>query len=57
MTETPATKFIAAILIVVAPFAMDAGRIVEENNPAEFFDNPQNERTKSFLASVLSHTD
>jgi ABC-type polar amino acid transport system ATPase subunit len=36
---------------------MDAGRIVEENNPAEFFDNPQNERTKSFLASVLSHTD
>ena len=36
---------------------MDAGRIVEENSPAEFFDNPQNERTKSFLASVLSHTD
>lgn len=36
---------------------MDEGRIVEENNPAEFFDNPQNERTKSFLASVLSHTD
>jgi ABC-type polar amino acid transport system ATPase subunit len=36
---------------------MDEGRIVEENSPAEFFDNPQNERTKSFLASVLSHTD
>lgn len=36
---------------------MDEGRIVEENNPAEFFDNPQNERTKSFLSSVLSHTD
>lgn len=36
---------------------MDEGRIVEENSPAEFFDNPQNERTKSFLSSVLSHTD
>ena len=36
---------------------MDEGRIVEENNPAEFFDNPQNDRTKSFLSSVLSHTD
>jgi len=36
---------------------MDEGRIVEENGPAEFFDNPQNERTKSFLSSVLSHTD
>ena len=36
---------------------MDEGRIVEENNPAEFFDNPQNNRTKSFLSSVLSHTD
>jgi ABC-type polar amino acid transport system ATPase subunit len=36
---------------------MDQGRIVEENSPAEFFDNPQNERTKSFLSSVLSHTD
>jgi ABC-type polar amino acid transport system ATPase subunit len=36
---------------------MDEGRVVEENSPAEFFDNPQNERTKSFLSSVLSHTD
>jgi len=36
---------------------MDEGRIVEENNPAEFFDNPQNERTKLFLSSILSHTD
>ncbi|CAB4738580.1 MAG: ATP-binding cassette domain-containing protein [Actinobacteria bacterium] len=36
---------------------MDEGRIVEENNPAAFFDNPQNDRTKSFLSSVLSHTD
>ena len=35
---------------------MDEGRIVEENSPNEFFDNPINDRTKSFLSSVLSHT-
>ena len=36
---------------------MDEGRIVEENSPAEFFDNPKNDRTKAFLSSVLSHTN
>ena len=35
---------------------MDEGRIVEENSPNEFFNNPINDRTKSFLSSVLSHT-
>ena len=34
---------------------MDAGQIVEQNTPAAFFDNPQTERARSFLASVLSH--
>ncbi len=34
---------------------MDEGQIIEENNPDEFFDNPQSERTKSFLNQVLSH--
>ena len=29
------------------------GYIVEQNNPAELFGNPQHERTKSFLAKVL----
>ncbi|MCJ8298809.1 MAG: amino acid ABC transporter ATP-binding protein [Pseudomonadales bacterium] len=32
---------------------MDAGQIVEENTPAEFFDNPQNERTELFLSQIL----
>ena len=32
---------------------MDAGEIVEQNNPEAFFANPQNERTKSFLSQVL----
>ncbi|MEM5529976.1 amino acid ABC transporter ATP-binding protein [Gammaproteobacteria bacterium AS21] len=32
---------------------MDAGQIVEENTPAEFFDNPQNERTQMFLSQIL----
>ncbi|MFC1488908.1 amino acid ABC transporter ATP-binding protein [Thermodesulfobacteriota bacterium] len=32
---------------------MDFGRIVEENTPKEFFENPQNERTKLFLSQIL----
>ncbi|GAA3888293.1 amino acid ABC transporter ATP-binding protein [Leifsonia kafniensis] len=34
---------------------MDAGQIVEQNTPAAFFESPQTERARSFLASVLSH--
>ncbi len=32
---------------------MDAGQIVEQNNPEDFFLNPQNERTKQFLSQIL----
>jgi general L-amino acid transport system ATP-binding protein len=32
---------------------MDAGQIVEENEPVAFFDNPQHERTKLFLSQIL----
>lgn len=32
---------------------MDEGRIVEENNPCDFFSNPQNPRLKEFLSKVL----
>jgi polar amino acid transport system ATP-binding protein len=32
---------------------MDNGRIVEEAPPAEFFDNPKEERTKRFLSKIL----
>jgi len=32
---------------------MDFGQIVEGNTPEEFFDNPQNERTKLFLSQIL----
>ena len=32
---------------------MDEGVIMEENNPKDFFGNPQNERLKSFLAKGL----
>ncbi|XKG61944.1 amino acid ABC transporter ATP-binding protein [Caenispirillum salinarum] len=31
------------------------GQIVEQGPPAEVFDNPQSERTKSFLSRVLKH--
>ncbi|MEJ2036256.1 MAG: amino acid ABC transporter ATP-binding protein [Maritimibacter sp.] len=32
---------------------MDQGQIVEQNNPQDFFDNPQHERTKLFLSQIL----
>ncbi|MEG1805473.1 MAG: amino acid ABC transporter ATP-binding protein [Clostridia bacterium] len=32
---------------------MDKGKIAERNNPKEFFGNPQNERLKEFLSSVI----
>jgi general L-amino acid transport system ATP-binding protein len=34
---------------------MDEGQIVEENEPAEFFDNPKSDRTKLFLSQILGH--
>jgi len=34
---------------------MDAGEIIEENEPQSFFNNPQNERTKLFLSQILDH--
>ena len=34
---------------------MDAGEIVEENEPEEFFNNPESDRTKLFLSQILSH--
>lgn len=32
---------------------MDEGRIVEEGTPEKIFSNPENERTRSFLAQIL----
>ena len=34
---------------------MDAGEIVEINEPEEFFNNPKNDRTKLFLSQILTH--
>ncbi len=34
---------------------MDEGEIIEENDPHEFFDNPQHERTQLFLSQILAH--
>jgi general L-amino acid transport system ATP-binding protein len=34
---------------------MDGGEIVEENEPNEFFNNPQSDRTKLFLSQILQH--
>ena len=34
---------------------MDRGQIVEQNEPKEFFNNPQSDRTKLFLSQILGH--
>lgn len=34
---------------------MDAGRIVEEAPPEEFFGNPKTDRARLFLSQVLQH--
>ncbi len=33
---------------------MDVGEIIEQNEPREFFENPQNDRTKLFLSQILT---
>lgn len=34
---------------------MDAGQIVEQNTPTDFFANPKEDRTKLFLSQILHH--
>ena len=34
---------------------MDQGQIVEQNTPQAFFDHPQHDRTKDFLAKIIGH--
>lgn len=34
---------------------MDAGQLVEQNNPHDFFHNPKSDRTKLFLSQILNH--
>ncbi|WP_417208577.1 amino acid ABC transporter ATP-binding protein [Antarctobacter sp.] len=34
---------------------MAAGEIIEQGPPDQFFDNPQNERTKTFLSQIVGH--
>ena len=34
---------------------MDQGQIIEQNEPKEFFSNPQSDRTKLFLSQILGH--
>jgi general L-amino acid transport system ATP-binding protein len=34
---------------------MDQGQIVEQNTPAEFFNNPKSDRSKDFLSKILGH--
>jgi len=34
---------------------MDGGEIIEQNEPEEFFNNPQSDRTRLFLSQILHH--
>jgi general L-amino acid transport system ATP-binding protein len=34
---------------------MDGGEIIEQNEPTEFFENPESDRTKLFLSQILAH--
>jgi general L-amino acid transport system ATP-binding protein len=34
---------------------MDEGRIVEQNDPASFFEQPKSERLRLFLSQILDH--
>jgi general L-amino acid transport system ATP-binding protein len=34
---------------------MDEGQIVEQNNPHDFFNHPQSERSRAFLSKILGH--
>ena len=34
---------------------MDQGQIIEQNEPEEFFNNPQSDRTKLFLSQIMGH--
>jgi general L-amino acid transport system ATP-binding protein len=34
---------------------MDEGQIVEQNNPHDFFNHPQTDRSRDFLAKILGH--
>ena len=36
-------------------FFFDDGQVVESNTPDEFFTNPREERTKTFLSQILGH--
>jgi general L-amino acid transport system ATP-binding protein len=34
---------------------MDEGEIIEQNTPDQFFNHPENDRTKLFLSQILAH--
>ncbi len=36
-------------------FFLDAGKIIEDNEPEELFNNLQNELTQFFLSQILLH--
>ena len=41
--------------VAIRVIFMDDGQIVEQNEPEQFFNNPQSDRTKLFLSQILGH--
>jgi general L-amino acid transport system ATP-binding protein len=41
--------------VIIEVIFMDDGEIIEQNEPHEFFENAQHDRTKLFLSQILAH--
>jgi ABC-type amino acid transport substrate-binding protein len=48
-------KGILDLVVADRVIFMDQGQIIEENNPKQFFEAPENARTQKFLKQVLVH--
>ncbi len=55
--STLATLLLGLAVVFWAPPAKAdcPDQIIEDNEPEEFFKNPQNERTQLFLSQILQH--
>ena len=48
-------KDILDLVVADRVIFMDQGQIIEENNPKQFFEAPENAQTQKFLKQVLVH--
>ena len=53
VVEHVSKRFGELVAVDDVSISVDKGEIVETNTPQEFFDNPQNERSRKFLSQIL----